>query len=714
VDWLRGHVRPWNLGLVIGLLLVAAQVFGGTTGFLYQLELKAVDARLRFRGPQPPDPRIAIIAIDARSIDAYGQWPWRRDLVGELVKRASDAGAAAIALDIVFSEPARSGPEEDEALARLLRQSRKVVLGFIFVLEGEELETRASGAGPVEAIQGAAINVAQGARGGFQIASAARVDPNIDVIAAACPNQGFFAISPDADGVVRFYYSLLEYEGSYYPSLALKALQLYYDEYLELRPYQRVLPRVLLGKQEIRNDEEGRILLNYRGKGRETFPTIPAADLLAGRVDPAALEGRIVFIGITEIGVSDIRATPLDPSTPGVEVHATAADNVLSGDYLHRTFASDLWDILILLVLCTGVGWLRSRLQSPLLGAAVIVALLAGFAVANYLAFTRLAVWMFVVGPVVGAVLSYTAAEVYQDFFAEEKARLIRKTFQQVVSPVVVQEMLRDPERVRLGGERKELTVLFSDIRGFTSLSEKLPPEVVLEILNEYLTPMTRVIFEQHGTFDKYIGDAIMAIWNAPLEQPDHPALACRAALGMREALGDINRRWQQTRRLPEVRIGVGINTGPMSVGYMGSEMIKSYTVLGDNVNLGSRLEGLTKHYQIDVAVSQYTWERVREEFYFRELDRVRVAGKKDAVTVFQLVDLHDRLGNRRAFYEQYRRALERYRARDFRAAIEGFQAALALHPADFTTQMYVSRSTVYAAKPPGIDWDGIFTLESK
>jgi adenylate cyclase len=309
---------------------------------------------------------------------------------------------------------------------------------------------------------------------------------------------------------------------------------------------------------------------------------------------------------------------------------------------------------------------------------------------------------------------SLGSAVTYHNFFAEKKTRMIRATFKQVVSPVIVEEMLKDPDKVRLGGERRELTVLFSDIRGFTSISENLQPEIVLEVLNEYLTPMTDIVFKQKGTFDKYMGDAIMAIWNAPTDQPDHALLACRAALDMKTALVKLNQEWQRTRRLPPIKIGIGINTGPMSVGYMGSEMIKSYTVLGDNVNLGSRLEGLTKYYQTDLAVSGETTRRAGSEFCFRELDRVRVKGKSKAVTVFQLVDLEKNLGNRKVFYDAYQQAIERYKARDFRGAVEEFNKALALNPQDFPTQMYINRATVYAAKPPDIDWDGVVTLESK
>ena len=703
------------IGLGFAVLLIAIHLFGGNTGLLYQLELKAVDSRLRLRGPQEADPRVVIIAIDRDSIDAYGQWPWDRALVGELIEKASDMGAVTIALDIIFSEPARSGPEEDAALATHLRNSRNVVLGYFFVLEAEAAETREITESSADSIQRAQINVAQGPRGGFQIAEAARVETNIDIIADTSPHFGFFNITPDADGVVRFYYSLLKYENYYYPSLAVKAVQRFYGgDYIELSPYQGVLPRISIGDNTIFNDEEGRILLNYRGAGRETFQTISAVDLLRGDVDPAALEGRLVFVGITETGVGDFRPTPMDAATPGVEVHATAADNMLTGRYLYRTFASLAVDYLILLVLCTGMGWVGRFFHNAVKWALVGVSLIIGFAVVAYYLFVLQSVWIFVVTPVIGLSLSMSSSFVYQNFFAEQQARLIRQTFKQVVSPVVVEEMLKDPDKVRLGGERRDLSVLFSDIRGFTSISEKLPPEVVLEILNEYLTPMTDIVFEQKGTFDKYMGDAIMAIWNAPSDQPDHAAMACRAALGMKSALVTLNQDWQKTRRLEAIKIGIGINSGPMSVGYMGSEMIKSYTVLGDNVNLGSRLEGLTKYYHTDIAVSGETTRRAGDGFCFRELDKVRVKGKKEAVTVYQLVDLQENLGNRKLFFDAYRQALERYKARDFRGAVEEFKKALALNPQDFTTQMYINRATVYAVKPPDIDWDGVTTMDSK
>ncbi|HET6373110.1 MAG TPA: adenylate/guanylate cyclase domain-containing protein, partial [Candidatus Polarisedimenticolia bacterium] len=464
-------------------------------------------------------------------------------------------------------------------------------------------------------------------------------------------------------------------------------------------------------------DETGRLWVNYRGAAG-SFATIPAMEVIEGRAEPGALAGRIVFIGASETGIADLRATPLAGVVPGVEVHATVADNLLNGRFIHDSGAQLLVSLAAVLLLGPLVGILVHIFPRTAIGSSVAAAVVVGWLAVTWIAFTRFDAHLQVLFPFMAASLSYVGASVYQGVFVEARAREIKRTFKQFVSPAVVEEMLRDPDRVKLGGERREMTVLFADIRGFTSISEKMEPEQVVRLLNEFLTPMTRVVIEAGGTLDKYMGDALMAFFGAPVPLADHAARACRAALAMREELARLNARWKAERFLPEgggvLGIGIGLNSGVMSVGNMGSDAVFDYTVIGDNVNLGSRLEGLTRLYGTEIIVSESTAAAAGPGFIFRELDRVRVKGKETAVAIFELT------GGAPAAEAQARRVAEfasglaSYRARDFAAAEAVFGRLAADGARDAPSALFLERCRALRASPPPAGWDAVENLTSK
>ena len=386
------------------------------------------------------------------------------------------------------------------------------------------------------------------------------------------------------------------------------------------------LLEVRVGGRAVPTDEAGRVGLDYAGPFRD-FPTWSATDVLHGRVPPEELAGRIAIVGTTAVGTWDQRVTPFDDTAPGVITHATFLENALHGRLLRRSPVVLLSELLAMALLSVGLARLFARVRGALAAPALLLAasIWAGLAALVYLRFhTVLALGL----PLFQMLGMFLAATTWRAFAEEREKRRARETFSRFLAPAVVEELLGREGSLRLGGEKRDLTVLFADIRGFTSLSEKLDPRLLLELLNEYLTPMTDIIVQDHrGTLDKYIGDAIMAFWGAPQLQPDHALRACRAALDMTARLAELRRGWQ-ARGLPEIDIGVGINSGPMSVGFVGSQdRFYNYTVLGDAVNLASRLEGTNREYGTRILISESTWASVRGEVVARELDAVLHGG---------------------------------------------------------------------------------------
>ncbi|PYT07453.1 MAG: hypothetical protein DMF49_08115, partial [Acidobacteria bacterium] len=480
---------------------------------------------MRWRGTAEAAPEIVVVAIDARSVDALGQWPWPRAVLADLIRRIHSDGARVIALDILFSEPERGCR----------------IAGAESAPGGRGAWDARAGAGQERGAERGAggEQVAVTPPGGFPaVPDYPGVETNIDSLAAATPHAGHFVIRPDVDGTVRWYSLVLRHRGEFYPSLALRASSAFLGGApISLHPYEGNLPQIRLGELQVPASERGELLVNFRGRYERTFPYISAVDLLDGRVPAGALRDRLVFLGATETGIGDLRTTPMDLAAPGVEVHATVADNLIHARFVRSTAVQTLQGILAMFLLGPVAALIAGASRRPAAGAAGAILLLAAYAGIAQTSFSRGNVHLPAVLPLAAGALAYAASTVHRNVFVEAKARLIRKTFQQYVSVPVVEEMLRDPDKVRLGGERRVLTVLFSDIRGFTSMSERLEPERVVALLNDYLTPMTRVIIDAGGTLDKYMGDAIMALFGAPVQQADHAARACAAALAMRGVL---------------------------------------------------------------------------------------------------------------------------------------------------------------------------------
>ncbi len=659
-------------------------------------ESKTVDARMRWSRGQQADDRIVVVAVDPESINQLGRWPWPRSTVAELVRRIHQGGASVIALDMIFSEPTRGDSTEDDALAAAIRDAGNVVPGFFLRLQADLTKPPVLPS-PIES----AIQPQAGFPG---IRRYGGIETQLPAITEAAPQGGHFVAREDSDGTIRHYPLVLSYDDALYPALALRAVQRQLgNPPIAVTPVQSVVPQLTLGEKSIPIDESGELWINWIAPWK-AFKYVPAAAVLNGTADPSALRDKLVFVGFTETGLADSITSPWDTAIPGVEVHAMVADNLLRHRFVRDGALELAWSMVATLLLGALCGMSATWTRRPLMGALLGALVLSGYLVLAQQAFQFGARHLQLFLPLIAGAAAFTASTVWRNVFAEARAKQIRRVFSQYVSPAIVDEMLKDPDAVRLGGERRELTVLFADIRGFTSLAETMPPEQTVSLLQEYLTPMTQLIQAQGGTLDKYMGDGIMAFFGAPVAQTDHAPRAAAAALAMRAALDDLNKGWD-ARGLPEIRCGIGLNSGPMAVGNIGSSMIFDYTVIGDNVNLGSRIEGLTRTYGVDVIVSATTAELLSESLVMRELDAVRVKGRREPVQIFELTPPGELSQQFRAAYAE---GLRLYRARRFAAARVEFEAARGERPADLPCQLFIKRCRSYELDPPDSDWDTV------
>lgn len=755
------HWTAFKVSAALALLLAILYLLAPP--ILQLFELKAYDFRLRWRGEIPTTGEVVIVAIDEKSLQELGQWPWPRVVMAQLIEGLSKAGARVIALDIIWAEPeqrvgvldalytetvsvgqlpflkdlrarlnqlAKKNPEmdrflreitkamhPDEVLARAIRESQRVVLGDFFFTNPEEVP-QVLGYAPREDSPIMAQSAYPVVRKGRSVIGAPfvprpyMIKGNIAVIERSARAFGYFNMVPDTDGVVRSVPLVMEYQGYYLLPLSLQALRFSRDPsqwIIHLEEYG--VAGIQWEKGWIPTTELGFMHINYRGKDR-TFPYVSASDVVQGRLNPEEIRGKIVLVGAVATGIYDLRVTPLASVFPGVEVHANVIDNVIRGDFIVRPEWASVMDMLLLISLGLGLGWLFAGL-GPILGGMCMLVIFGAHLYVNTLVLVRWGAWLNVIYPSLMIPVSYLGVSIYKYIHEEREKRKIKGAFQAYVTPAVVHQILKDPNALKLGGEQRVLTVLFSDIRGFTTISESLTPEGLVHLLNEYLTEMSDVIFRHDGTVDKYIGDAIMAIYGAPLPQEDHPLKACLTALDMMDELRKLQVSWEG-RGMPRLDIGIGVNTGEMVVGNMGSERRFDYTVMGDAVNLASRLEGLNKQYGTHIIISEFTQEWVQDRLICRELDCVRVKGKARPVTLYEVLGRKEDGPLPGGWIDIFSQGLSYYRELEWERAMECFQDVLALKEQDTPSLIYLERCRVLQASPPGEGWDGVFEWKTK
>ena len=708
------------------------------------VEQFAYDQRLRLTTVSTVDDRIVIVDIDERSLATEGRWPWGRDKLAVLIDQLFDEyGVAMVGFDVFFPErDESSGLKILEALAdtefqndarfkskvaelepslnydRIFSSSltgRPVVLGYFFNSVAEDETHREAGVIPDALFQAGSFagrNIPFSVANGF--------GGNLPELQAAAIGAGHVNPTIDSDGKVRGIPMLYEYEDAYYESLSLAMARQFlgveqvepgFAEGSSARSGYSGLEWLQVGNRRVPVDNYVRSLVPYRGK-KGSYPYVSATDVLHGTADAKSLEGRIILVGTSAPGLLDLRSTPIQKIFPGVEIHANMIAGILDNkikDNPAYTLGAEF-----LLVALSGLFMaLLLPLLSPLWGTVATVLLLSAVVGAN------LAIWQtqnLVLPVATGVVLlfvMYLFNVTYALFVETRGKRQLAGLFGQYVPPELVDEMSEDPDTFSLEGENRELTVLFSDVRSFTTISEGLEPKELSALMNEYLTPMTRIIHEHRGTIDKYMGDAIMAFWGAPLHDGDHARHALEASIEMLSQLRVLHADFEK-KGWPPIRIGVGLNTGPMNVGNMGSEFRMAYTVLGDAVNLGSRLEGLTKGYGVELIVSESTKAAV-PEYVYRELDRVRVKGKDKPVTIYEPLGPKKQIDkSQRDAIKLYEQALKLYRAKDWDMAELQFLNLHKSEPSRALYKLYSERIVHFRKDPPPDPWDGVFTHETK
>lgn len=706
-----------------------------------QLENLAYDWRIRVTMPNTVDDRIVIVDIDEKSMSVEGQWPWPRDKLARMVDNLftqyavrvvgfdsvfpeADRGAgldvleqmaqSPLADDPVFQaqvEAIRPGLERDRIFAESLGHG-PVVMGFVFDESTTGLD---AGVLPRPVIPKAANNT------NLDFIEAGHYGGNLPVLQEAAIHGGFFSNpTVSIDGSYRRVPLLEEYRGDIYQSLALGVLRASLEwPPVEFRFFSEDpakwnnldLEWVKIGNLRIPVDEDVALLVPYRGY-QYSFPYVSATKVISGTAPTEALRDRIVLVGTSAAGLKDLRVTPVGRVYAGVEVHANIISGILDQrvkqhpEYVHGIHVVTLIAIGILLT------WIFTRSQ-------IVTSTLAMLAVLTALIVVNLAMWEYenfvipLAASLLFTVLLFVGHMVYGFFIESRGKRQLSNLFGQYVPPELVEEMAANPEQISLEGQNREMTVLFSDVRDFTSISEGLSATELAQMMNEYLTAMTRAIHDQRGTIDKYIGDAIMSFWGAPLADPDHASHAVAAALRMTETAARLSAEFRK-KGWPEIRIGVGLNTGPMNVGNMGSKFRMAYTVMGDAVNLGSRLEGLTKHYGVSILVSESTREQA-PDVQFLELDRVRVKGKEKPVAIFEPLGLRSQLDkNVRSLITRHKQALRLFREQRWDAAEQEF---FMLQQADSKRkiyQLYLERIQRFRQQSPGAAWDGVTVYETK
>jgi len=736
------------LKIAILVILIAVIMFFMNVPFLHFMELKALNLRMVSRGQLPTGGEIVIAAVDEKSLSELGRWPWPRSTHAELVDKLKEYGAKAVGFDIVFAEPDANSSlktidelskemkmagiqdkiiqqlldrkkmtaDSDAILAESIAKAKNVTLGYFFHLSSEDVAYLSE-----EDIEAAAENLdnsryqiikADSEPDETRIVHAYSAAVNLKLLNDAAESSGYFNAFPDSDGTIRWSPLVIQYQDSYYYSLALSLLLQYLDwPMLTLNMAEFGIAGISLGDTFIPTNESGWLLINYLGPAK-TFPHYSISDIINGQISPDSFKDKIVIVGATATGIYDLRVTPYSNVYPGVEIHATVIDSILHQNFLQQTDVTKAIDVFSIILFGLIMGIAIPRVKA-IYGILLSLLILTVFVIANAFIFTHYNLWLNMIYPVLTMLMIYLGITIYRYITEEREKKKIRGAFQYYLTASVINEMLKDPSKLKLGGDKKDLSVLFSDIRGFTTISEKLTPEELVHLLNEYLTAMTNVVFHYNGLLDKYMGDAIMAVFGAPLDQPDHALRACKTALGMMDELKKLQKKWTEENK-PVLNIGIGINSGDMVVGNMGSDMRFDYTVMGDSVNLGSRLEGINKEYGSNIIISEYTYEAVKDVLFCRELDAVRVKGKKQPVKIYELLCEMKDAEKWRQPVSLFEEGLAKYKQGLWDEAIERFHKVLEIRPVDAPAHLYIERCKELKKNPPEGTWDGVFTMTRK
>jgi adenylate cyclase len=730
-----------RIPIFLGFVLLAFALWAQTTSIdmikqlIVRLDTVTYDMQLRARifthfvKPKTP---VAIIDIDDKSLAAEGRWPWPRAKLATLVQRLQEEGVVVVAMDIMFSEKEAdiadtvmqelakhklASPVIDDALkavqpdlnndirfAKILA-TQDTVLGMTFLPN-----TETSGQLPTAVLD---LTTPVDKQLGF--VDAAGYISNIPILQTAAKNAGFINVYPDPDGIIRRVPLLIRYQNKLYPSLALGAVKLFLLQNLSLvtANYNGVqqLESVKIGDHTIPTDALSQMLVPFRGKSF-TFPYFSATDVMNKHIPTNALAGKIVFLGTSATGLGDLRATAIQGVYPGVEVQASIADGILDNNFSYKPEWTAGAEIAITAVLGIILAFLFPYQGPRTLTVLAIVIPLCLIFINNWI-WSKTGLIIFILIPILLTIMSAFLNMIYGYLFETRKREHLKEMFGQYVPEKHIDAMLKATDSFDLSGEDREMTVLFADIRNFTTISEPMSASELKDMLNQFFTPMTEIIFNYKGTIDKYIGDLIMAFWGAPLADKKHAEHAMAAALDMQIAVDKLKPIFAE-RGWAEVNIGIGLNSGIMSVGDMGSQFRRNYTVLGDAVNLGSRVESLTKFYGVKIMVSEFT-QKDQPKFVFRQLDRVRVKGKKIGIGIYEVVCRKKEASEALLLEIQLsNEAINHYFTQNFAEAESRFKELHDAHPDVKVYHLYLERIAEFKAVPPPAEWNGVYVHATK
>jgi adenylate cyclase len=698
--------KSQNLALItISLLSVTLSFFLSQFGLMKEVQLKSVNALFRMRGPVAPrDTSIVIVAIDEEALASLpSRWPYPAFYYIKLLQNLKVAGARAIVFDIDFTEPNLDHPEYDMELARAVAEAPNVVLAGKSVVDV----------------------------GSYGAESMHVLKPVAPLLETNAP-WGLANVIEDSDGFLRRYLLFQRIARKWYYPLAVETLRLIEKAPVpaDVNPLEK---KLTIGRYEIVKSAVNTMYINYRGPAYKTFKTYSMAQViddstltLPGQVDvnsffihkqKGTFKDKIVFIGATAEELQDSKFTPFHQykgqkrKMPGVELHAQALSTILDNDYLVNVNPHIALFCVIMVALITSYSTINRR---PLRAAASVTMIAILTVIMSYFSFAVLKCIPPVMAPMLSIFLTFTATRAYQRVEEQRGRNRIRRTFKNSTAPHIVDKLLNSAEMPSLDGVRRELTILFSDIRRFTAFSDARQPELVISRLSEYLTEMTDVVIKNDGTLDKFIGDKIMALFGAPYYYDDHALSACKTALEMVEKSHKIQKKWTADAK-DNFQIGIGINTGTVIVGNLGSSQLSDYTAIGEQVSLGARLQSANKKYETNIILSERTLQQVKKNVIVRELDIIRVMGRTLPIRIYELRGM-ERLQQIEQDYiiDIFTEGLRLYRQRRWAEAMKTFHRVLRYFPSDGPSRLYTIRCLDHIEKSPALDWDGVFELEEK
>ncbi len=731
--------NPNGLIMLTGvcMTLLVATLYIYKPSYLGLLELKLYDTFFEQSYSSTQTHSVAIVDIDDQSLKEFGQWPWPRYRVALLLQKINLAGARAVGLDILFAEPDGTSPivmkntlkrdlhidiqfsdmpkallDNDKILANVLKQG-PYTLGF----SGDFLKEGSNNASNMLHEFKAAQSKEAGAHpANHYLFQAKGLLSPLPVLLNGTNNTGFMNTITDRDGVLRRTPLIISWQKKIYPQLSLATLLTALKHQIPdpvIKVTRKGIESIKVGDTIIPLEANGAILVNYRGPSR-TFPYISAADILNDKTDPNQLKEKIIFIGTSAAGLKDIRISPLDQVFPGVEVHATIVDNILSQDFIHRPdWTPGLELVLILLwglITTVLIGRANALFTIP-----VTLLFAVGAWFGGVWSLKDLNIWISPFFPIIVLVLNFSILTMQKFWLSEKKKKFFKSAFSKYVSKSVVNQLTENPDKLSLEGEEKEVSILFCDIRKFTTISGQLTPSQITALLHDYFTPITKIIINNHGTHDKFIGDAVMSFWNAPVDVNHHESFALKAALEMVETLKDINKGFKEKFGI-QIAVGIGLHSGCCRVGNMGSDDIFDYTIIGDNVNLTSRLESLTKFYGVQIIISDNMLKGLTSDIMAQELDTVRVKGKEEPVRIYTVHSNLNALKKEQIQKEisSWIDGLALYKNRHFEQAKENFKTLAIQYPEKKLYSIYSQRCDFFLDKAPGEKWDGVFTHTNK